>query len=89
MKILKYRLPLEFIFDIQLPKGAKILKIDNQFNYPTMWILGDPDGELEFRKFRMYYTGHEVTAGEYLGTVIMSNIDLVLHYFGYKGIKNG
>ena len=78
MQIFKYNLDVQDIQMIQLQKGAKILSIGVQFEYPVIWALVDELAPLEERYFRIIGTGHPIDPegriynfpmpGNYLGT---------------------
>jgi hypothetical protein len=45
---------------ILVPKGAKILKLAIQDNFPTLWILVNPEENVEERIFDYYGTGFTI-----------------------------
>jgi hypothetical protein len=67
-KIWKYSLPMEKAFDLDLPKGAIILKAECQYTgprpqdglVPCLWALLDPDAPTEKREFMIIGTGWEI-----------------------------
>jgi hypothetical protein len=62
--IWKYEATVQDVIEINMPKGAEILTIDNQYSKrPTLciWALVDPKNEIEKRSFRVYGTGHPIT----------------------------
>ena len=62
-KIFKYHVPVIDRFELSLPIGAEILKIDIQdssMEKSFMWALVNPEAELEVRKFRLVGTGHPI-----------------------------
>jgi hypothetical protein len=88
--IWKYKLPLEGdgVFDLALPHGATILKVDLQGDQPCLWVLFSKPAEGPVktitRKFRWVGTGNEFDLGEFLhhiGTVQLMGGALVLHLF--------
>lgn len=68
---------------IEMPKGAKILAIQEQCNKPQMWALVDPEAEKESRHFLTIGTGHRINMdlGEYHGTFQVDGGALVFHVF--------
>lgn len=89
MKIFKYLLYPSDSFELELPKGAKILTVQVQFEKPQIWALVDPNADNEKRQFRMIGTGHEIKEKNltYIGTFQMMGGHLVWHLFEVK--KNG
>ena len=81
--IWKYQIPGPH-FSLQLPKGAKILAVQQQRNFPTMWALVDSEAEVEPRTFRTFGTGHEIDSElslKYITTFQMFEGDLIWHLF--------
>ena len=69
----------------KMPKGARILDIQNQNNEIVMWALVDSDLSDEPRYFEIYGTGEELPLGiirKYIGTVQVGY--LVCHIFERK-----
>ena len=93
LKIYKFEIPIEDEFSINLPKGAKILTVQEQqnlsgiFTLPYIWVLLDPDlGFIETRRFRLAGTGHSITEYshieyDYINTFQMHHGELILHLF--------
>lgn len=86
LKVFKYEMPLNDYFDLDLPRGAKILKVDTQFDLPQLWALVDPDESImEMRKFRFAGTGHpiveELEKLEFIDTFQMRDGNLIFHVF--------
>ena len=81
--IYKYPVPLDE-FELELPRGAKILTFQSQNNNPTIWALVDPLNKLEKRKFVIRGTGHPIMSNTnndvYIGT-IQTEMGLVWHLF--------
>ena len=59
-KVFKYPVPLVDEFLVELPVGAKILKIECQCDEPFIWALVNPENQTEKRKFRIAGTGHPI-----------------------------
>lgn len=74
--------------EIQLPKGAEILSIQNQYGGIAMWVLVEENTKKEedkIRYFEVYGTGHPIpleTGREYIATVLIS--PFVWHIFEHK-----
>lgn len=70
---------------ISMPKGAKILSIQTQKNYPQMWVWVDPSQPKEDRYFEVFGTGHKMHTTKctrlYIGTYQVNAGDLVYHLF--------
>jgi hypothetical protein len=79
----KYSLEISDTVALDLPKGAKVLSVQNQNNIPCLWALVDPAKPKEKRHFRILGTGQPVggTAGTFLGTVLLNNGHFVIHVF--------
>lgn len=82
--IWKFDLELTDSQKVEMPKGAKILCVDEQDKLFCLWAIVDPDPTVpkEERAFRLYGTGnpeHSI-GGEYIGT-INSTTGFVWHIF--------
>ena len=69
---------------ISMPKGAKILSIQNQYEIACIWaLIPDITSDTETRIFIIYGTGHthELIKGNYIGTYQLDNGNLVFHVF--------
>ncbi len=67
--IYKYQIPVKEEFTLSLPKGAKVLRVEDQDGLFWMWALIDTNADLEERHFCSVKTGGTVPYGplEYLG----------------------
>jgi len=56
---------------VDIPKGSKIISVQYQGEYPTIWFECDVDVPIVARCLRVYGTGHQHTeiCGTYLGTL--------------------
>jgi hypothetical protein len=91
LTIHKKRLPVfeakSDVITLQLPPFAKILRISRQFSHdpsPYVWYICNPKlAASESVDILMVGTGGEfpAPAGEYLGTEIFHDGQLVLHFF--------
>lgn len=83
--IWKYPLDITDNQTLKMPKGAKILSIQNQTHSPTIWALVDTEAELETRYINCYGTGHYINEDlsklNFIGTVQSNNNLLVFHFF--------
>lgn len=71
-KIFKYPLPVQEKFDIGLPAGAKIIRVEDVDGHFFLWAIVNPDPEwpVEIRHLEFYKTGQEIHNSEglqYLG----------------------
>lgn len=84
--IYKYDLQVTDHQVIQLPKGAKILTVQEQLQIPCIWALVDPIAQKEDVEVWTFGTGHEMTDSlsgkiKYLGTYQLNGGRLVFHVF--------
>lgn len=72
-------------FELQLPRGARVLDVQMQGNKPVMWVLLDKDDPKVERAFFTLGTGHTIEGARYddlrhRGTFQMPD-GLVFHLF--------
>jgi hypothetical protein len=80
--IWKYEILIENDFDVEMPKGAQILKVALQHGKPVMWALVDAAAEKEIRHFFVVGTGYFLNNdGKHIDTFLMDQDRLVLHLF--------
>jgi len=84
--IYKYEIPVDDNIRLELPKGAEILSVQEQYGKPCIWAIVDPEKEVEGRLFELLGTGHNIKASEiinrkYIGTFQLYNGALVFHLF--------
>ena len=82
--IYKYELDINsHIQVIEMPEGAEILCVHNQYDMPCIWALVDPLAEIEKRYIEVCCTGENVPSAhrKYIGTCLFSEGTLVLHFF--------
>lgn len=83
-EIWKFELaPEQTIF---MPKGAKILCVQTQFNRPVLWAEVNTKNSVEARNFRAYATGQTLpdNHGDYIGTFQIEGDSLVFHIYEVK-----
>ena len=81
-KVFKYQMPIQDAVELEMPKGAEILRIDVQREVLCMWALVQTDAPKVTRRFRIYGTGHDVDErGVFRGTFFHRNGALVFHVF--------
>ena len=71
--IWKYNIPILDIIKIEMPKGAKVLSVQNQNDEIALWMHVNPKEKSEIREFQIIGTGHELPSLEkpkrkYIGT---------------------
>lgn len=83
--IWKFPVQIGDFFEIEMPKGAKILHFGIQYDGPQMWVLVDSEVAKEKRQFMLVGTGHDIhhigAPLKYIGTVLMASDSLVWHLF--------
>jgi len=83
--IYKYALATTEQQDLHLPVGSYLLDIQVQYNHPVMWIVADPNAELEPVVITTIVTGmiqdQEIVFGDYLGTYQLHDGKFVGHVF--------
>ena len=57
LTIYKYPMPVLEHFEMKLPQGAEIIRVDDQDGYFWMWAVVDTNAPLETREFRACKTG--------------------------------
>ena len=72
---------------IEMPKGAKILCVKEQFEQICLWVEVYPANKKEKRHFIVYGTGHIIndTAQIYLGSVKLLGGALIYHIYELIG----
>lgn len=81
--VYKYPIPIEDEFDLELPEGAKILKVELQGQHPNIWALVNSENTNQKRSFRFAGTGHSLPDKNlnYIGSIHPHNGALVFHLF--------
>ena len=69
--------------EINIPRGAEILCVQMQNDYPTIWAKVDAEAEMVSREIIIIGTGHphEEINHPYIGTVQQYGGSLVWHIF--------
>jgi len=86
-RVHKYPLKISDRINLSLPKDAKILTVQTQFNEPMLWALVDPtEKQTDKRRIEIYGTGHSIDYDEgqireYIGTFQTDDGDYVFHVF--------
>jgi hypothetical protein len=76
------------LIQLQMPKGARILKVQEQGSHPpvpTLWALVNQENDMEVRTFVVYGTGQQMNTDRkevYLGTAMCD--PFVWHVFEVK-----
>ena len=74
-------------FELAMPGGARILKLDIQRNEPQFWVLVNPANEIELRRFRILGTGQpfeDLNDLEYIDSYQVNGGQFVWHVFEHK-----
>lgn len=80
-KVFKYKLLLEGSL-VKMPKGAKLLRANNQGDDFYVWAEVDPNEEIVDHIIVVYGTGHYISGeGAYVDTIFWKN--LVFHVYDY------
>jgi len=58
--IFKYQMPVLEQFEMKLPKGAQIIRMNDQDGMFWLWAVIDTEAPDEIRKFRAFKTGAEI-----------------------------
>lgn len=89
MRIFKYTLQVTGRQTVNLPVGARILSVQFQHGYLTMWAAVNPDEKVtSARGIRIFGTGHEIDISEdRISTTYITTVQqgpLVWHIFEEK-----
>ncbi len=88
LTVYKYPIPVEGYFSLDLPRGAKILTIQAQYDEPVLWALVSPELPNEIRQFRLAWTGHQIKEPEeslhFIGTFQLIKDNFTGHLFELK-----
>ena len=84
--IYKYALEVTDKQRVNLPKGAEILTVQEQYGVPCIWAQVDTTSPPEERIFETFGTGHEMPIDmgidrKYIGTYQIQGGSLVFHLF--------
>ena len=86
--VFKYTIPVEDCFSLDLPKGAKILTVQEQHGEPQLWALVNKNKPNEKRNFRLAGTGHPIKESpetmDYIGTFQLAGGGFIGHVFEIK-----
>jgi hypothetical protein len=81
MKIFKYKIP-EFGRNlIEMPEGARIISVANQYEKAVLWAVVDEDRPIIKRAIVAYPTGVDIQAPymPFLGTILLAEGAFVVH----------
>lgn len=84
--VYKYKFAIEPMepFVLQLPKGARPLRVGIQESQPCLWAMVDSNAEKEPRTFLLVGTGHEIEEPDrwdHVTTFYMAGGKLIWHVF--------
>lgn len=79
----KFGLALSGDVHLEMPEGAQVLKVDTQFDEPTMWVICDPAMKSVVRNFVVYMTGQHINDKPlvYAGSFQLDQGNYVGHVF--------
>lgn len=83
-QVFKYQFAIDDEFELEMPKGAQILRVACQQSMPMLWALVDASAEKEVRRFAVYGTGHPIEHFDqriHVATFFMAGGKLVWHLF--------
>jgi len=83
--IWKYKLSPD-LTDLEIPGGATVLSVDEQFGHVCLWVEVDPSNQLVTRSFQTFGTGHPIHdfAGitrKFIGSVKLMDGALIFHVY--------
>lgn len=88
LKVYKYTVLVQNCSSLELPRGAKILTVQEQHGEPQIWALVNPGNPMETRNFRLAGTGHPIEEDEevlnYIGTFQLLGGSFIGHLFELK-----
>lgn len=64
--VYKYPFKIADHFEIDLPQGARILKVETQDDIPCIWALVDTDQKPLPHGYWIFGTGHQIDSGSRL-----------------------
>jgi len=85
--IWKYQIPVLEDFEVDLPKGAEIIRFENEGGLLWIWAIVNPDAPIEPKRLLAFKTGAEIPDMDlnYLGcAAIYIQQELMLYYFEEK-----
>jgi hypothetical protein len=91
MTVWKFPLALEDAPVIEMPRGARLLHIAKQHDFPVVWALVDPTAPRVGRCLRLMGTGHDLLGppdAPHVGTITLRDGLLVYHVFDFGEITD-
>lgn len=88
--IYKYELLTQGEQLVQMPRGARLMSIQNQAGKTVCWAIVNPDEAKVARRFLGFTTGGELPNGDpgkYIATVMYNGGSFVLHWFDAGELK--
>lgn len=85
LKVYKYPVETKRLFKINMPQGARVLKVENQRGIPCLWALVNPDAVLFPRYFLLAATGQDIEYDaedlEFISTFQVDGGTFIFHIF--------
>tara|TARA_R110000782_G_scaffold241474_1_gene327936 strand:- start:673 stop:999 length:327 start_codon:yes stop_codon:yes gene_type:complete len=83
--IFKYQMPVLESFEMQLPEGAEIIRMEDQEGLFWLWAVVNTEAPLETRSFKVFKTGAKMPDGvdlKYIGfCAVFVQMELGLYIF--------
>jgi hypothetical protein len=78
-----WKFPLQRNGDIEMPKGAEILCVQEIGELPYMYALVDPNAEKEKREYKVFATGQDIeTEKEVQQELVNATYKIDMRYIG-------
>lgn len=83
----KYTLPIDDVVEICTHVGAELLHVAVQYSNPVLWVRVDTEAPAQARRLRIAGTGHRDARGDYVGTFMSGDGQLVFHVFDLGPVR--
>lgn len=69
--------------EVEMPSGAKVLRVDVQRNEIQLWAMVEPEAPKETRVFEVFGTGHKMDTAKrvFINTFFVHDGEFVFHAF--------
>jgi hypothetical protein len=90
LTIYKYPFRVDDAVTIDLPRSAKLLKVEAQHGTPCLWALVDTDEPVESRRFHVFGTGNPIGDDQGVGDHVATfqQGPFVWHLFEDLGVES-
>ena len=81
--IYKYPINIGDTFTVEMPEGAEVIHVAEQFDEPFMWAIVDNEKPLKHHHFYVFGTGHRMNdyCLRFVGTLLTAGGSYVWHIF--------